>query len=280
MADVKQMTVPMSRLAYLTYSDMIQKIQDKEIDEYDIVYSKDRLITYLISEELEPIEMRSRVYVFNDEETAIVQLNQNTDTYIGQIVAILYNGIYRGYIVNEKDGKFIVTPLWEHSEPIDYNTLGNRPIESLIGTFGNTIIVSELDTGIYSIRGQYKITEDDKTLNISSNDVIFIVNKEDNSIMIKKITSENIIDYLVSDRTITSNKYITSDYLSQNNYTTTDYVDIKIEALNKSITEDMQNYVKKIVEEQFGTILDDKIESKIGEMYIPIDDSEINNLFI
>ena len=45
------------------YKDI--SIITKEIDEYDIIYSKDRLITYLISEALEPIEIHSRVYIFN-----------------------------------------------------------------------------------------------------------------------------------------------------------------------------------------------------------------------
>ena len=264
--------------AYLTYDDMLSKLETGEINEYDICFSKDKLVTYLITEELKPLEVHSRVYVFDSISEAEEKLNESTDTYIGQIVAILDGDTYRGYIVNIKNDKFIVTPLWEHPEPIDYDTLGNRPIINLEGTFDNTIIVSELDTGIYSIKGQYKIYESEVTTYSTGSNIIFMVEKDENSVKIKKITSQNIIDYLISDNSVSSNQYITTDYLKD--YATTDYVDVKIEALQKTITEDMQSYVEKIVQEQFGTILDEKIESKIDEILVPINDSEINGLFI
>lgn len=277
MPELEQTVSPMSRLAYLTYDDMLQKIQTKEIDEYDIVFSRDHLVTYLISENLEPIEIHSRVYIFNSIEEAEIKLNGATDTYVGQIVSILYDDTYRGYIVNQKDNRYIVIPLWEHPEPIDYNTLGNQPITNLIGTLDEPIIVSELGTGLYSIKGQYKIYESEITTYSTGCEVIFIVDKNEDSIKIKKITSNDIIDYLISENTVISNKYITNDFLKD--YATTDYVDKKIEALQKSITEDIKTYVEKVVKEQFGTILDEKIESKISEMLIPVDDSDIEKLF-
>lgn len=269
---------PRAKFGYLSYNDMLQKVQEEVLDAYDICYTKDTNECYIIKEDLIPSPIRSKVYVFQSETNAIEQINQNTDTYNGQIIAVLDGDTYRGYIVNQKNDKFTVTPLWEHPEPIDYDTLGNRPIINLEGTFDNTIVVSELDTGIYSIKGQYKIYESEVTTYSTGSNIIFIVDKNKNSVKIKKITSQNIIDYLISDNSVSSNQYITTDYLKD--YATTDYVDVKIEALQKSITEDMKSYVEKIVQEQFGTILDEKIESKIGEILVPINDSEIEGLFI
>ena len=257
-----------AKYGYMSSASIPLKIQSGEIDAYDIVYTTDTHENYVISPELEPCAVRSRIYVFDSVEEANTQLNVNTDTYIGQIVAILCNDTYRGYIVNRVDGQFTVTPLWENPEQIDYNTLGNRPIVNLEGTLGNTIIVDELDNGIYNIKGQYKIDSSDITLNISANEILFMVEKSDDSIKIKQITHDNITDYLVLDGVITSDTYITSEYLSQCDYATKEYVDIKIAALQESINNDVQKYIADIVDEQLGIVLDEKIENSMSDFLL------------
>lgn len=276
MDELKQ-TSPMSRLAYLTYDDMLQKIQTKELDEYDIIYSKDHLITYLISENLEPIEIRSRVYIFNSIEEAEAKLNKSTDTYIGQIVSILYDDTYRGYIVNQKNDKYIVIPLWECPDPIDYNTLGNKPIINLVGALEEPIIVNELESGIYKISGRYKITQTDLTVYLNPNINIFIIDKTDGIISIKKISNEEIIDYRVENDIVSkTNITITEDYLFKNGYVTSTYVDKKIEALNISLREDIQKYIDEVIGDKFNSIIDERIDKKI----ISATDEDIRSLFI
>ena len=257
-----------AKYGYMSSASIPLKIQSGEIDAYDIIYTTDTHEAYVISPELEPWAVRSRVYVFDSVEEANEQLNANTDTYIGQIVAVLCNDTYRGYIVNSVDGQFTVTPLWENPEQIDYNTLGNRPIINLEGTLGNTIIVDELDNGIYNIKGQYKIDSSDITLNISANEILFMVEKSDDSIKIKQISNDNITDYLVLDGVITSDTYITSEYLSQCDYATKEYVDIKIAALQESINENVREYISDIVNEQLGTVLDEKIENSMSDFLL------------
>ena len=272
-----EQTSPMSRLAYITYDDMLQKIQTKELDEYDIIYSKDRLITYLISENLEPIEIRSRVYIFNSIEEAETKLNESTDTYIGQIVSILYENTYRGYIVNQKNDKYIVIPLWENPEPIDYNTLGNQPVINLVGTLDKPIIVNELESGIYKINGRYKITQTDLTVYLNPNINIFIIDKTDGIISIKKISNEEIIDYTVENDIISKiDITITEDYLFKNGYVTSTYVDKKIEALNISLREDIQKYIDEVIGDKFNSIIDERIDKKI----IGATDEDIRSLFV
>ena len=257
-----------AKYGYMSSASIPLKIQSGEIDAYDIVYTTDTHENYVISPDLEPLAVRSRIYVFDSVENANTQLNVNTDTYIGQIVAILCNNTYRGYIVNSVDSQFTVTPLWENPEQIDYNTLGNRPIINLEGTLGNTIIVDELDNGIYNIKGQYKIDSSDITLNISANEILFMVEKSDDSIKIKQISHDNITDYLVLDGVITSDTYITSEYLSQCDYATKEYVDIKIAALQESINENVREYISDIVDEQLGTVLDEKIENSMSDFLL------------
>ena len=257
-----------AKYGYMSSASIPLKIQSGEIDAYDIVYTTDTHENYVISPDLEPWAVRSRIYVFDSVEEANTLLNVNTDTYIGQIVAILCNDTYRGYIVNSVDSQFTVTPLWENPEQIDYNTLGNRPIINLEGTLGNTIIVDELDNGIYNIKGQYKIDSSDVTLNISENEILFMVEKSDDSIKIKQIYHDNITDYLVLDGVITSDTYITSEYLSQCDYATKEYVDIKIAALQESINENVREYIADIVDEQLGTVLDEKVENSMNNFLL------------
>ena len=257
-----------AKYGYMSSASIPLKIQSGEIDAYDIIYTTDTHEAYVISPELEPWAVRSRIYVFDSVEEANTQLNANTDTYIGQIVAILCNDTYRGYIVNSVDSQFTVTPLCENPEQIDYNTLGNRPIVNLEGTLGNTIIVDELDNGIYNIKGQYKIDSSDITLNISANEILFMVEKSDDSIKIKQISNDNITDYLVLDGVITSDTYITSEYLSQCDYATKEYVDIKIAALQESINENVREYISDIVDEQLGIVLDEKIENSMSDFLL------------
>lgn len=273
------MTTDRIKFAYLTYSDMLLKIESGEINEYDICFSKDRLLTYLITETLEPLEIRSRVYVFNSTTEAEEALNKATDTYIGQVVAILDNDKYRGYIVNQKSDKFVVTPLWEHPEPIDYDTLGNRPIINLVGTPDSPITVSDLNDGVYKIKGQYKISNLEETVYLSASDVIITVIKNKNGVAIKRITSDDITDYTITDSEISKKIYVTDEYLKDNNYTTVSYVDIKIEALKTSIKEDLKTYVQSVINDLFNDALDERIDARIGEHIQPTSNDKINNLF-
>ena len=103
--------------------------------------------------------------------------------------------------------------------------------------------------------------------------------KNNQNIEIKKITSDNITDYIVTTSDITKNTYVTEQYLKDNNYVTTAYVDTKIEALELSIKEDMRGHVQEAITEVFSEELDKKIEDKIDEKIVPMSDSQIRNLF-
>ena len=140
MADYNEQSI---KFGFLTVEQMLNAINSHQLQTYNICFTKDTHQIFVIKENLEPLEIHSRVYVFDSISEAETKLNESTDTYVGQVVAILDNDTYRGYIVNQKSGKFTVTPLWEHSEQIDYDTLGNRPIVNLVGTLDKPIMVSE-----------------------------------------------------------------------------------------------------------------------------------------
>lgn len=273
-----------AKFGYLNYDNMLQRIANGELDQNDIIFTKDTKETYIISSDLEPIALRSKVYVYNSKEDAIEAINNNTDTYVGQIVSILEGDTYRGYIVNQnsklRTNSYTVSPLTDISS-IDYNTLGNKPIINKIGQSNNPIIISTLENGIYSISGHFKIASNDVTTHLNPNATIFIVRHSDENTSIKKIATKEIIDYTINDDLSTViNQYITSDYLKSNGYVTTSYVDEKLIALDFVAKEDMSIYVEELVlsvlDEKIVPIVDERIDKKI----LGATDEQIKNLFM
>lgn len=272
------MTSNRAKFAFLKYADILNKIADGTLNQLDIIYTKDSHENIIISPDLIPISVRSRVYVFDSVEDANTQLNANSDTYVGQIVSIIIDDKCKGYIVNrDSGGNFYVDKLT--IDDIDYNTLGNRPIVNLIGTLDKPIIVDELDSGIYNIKGQYKISNSIETIYLSASSVIVMVEKDGANTLVKHITTDQITDFFISDNSVTSHEYITDQYLKDNNYTTADYVDSKIVALEQSIYEDIEKYISDIVDKQFNPMLDEKIDEKIDAKIRPVDNSQVQKLF-
>ena len=267
-----------TKFVYLSYDDMTTIIGNGILDEYDMCITKDTHEIYVIREDLTPFAIKSKVYIFDSVEEANTQLNANTDTYVGQIVSIIVDDKCKGYIVNKDAlGNYYVDKLT--IDDIDYNTLGNRPIVNLVGTLDETIVVDELNSGIYSIKGQYKISNLIETIYLSASSVIVMVEKDRDITHIKHITTDQITDFFISDNSVTSHEYVTDQYLKDNNYVTADYVDNKIAALEQSINEDIEKYISDIVDKQFSSMWDEKIDAKIDEKIQPVDNAQVQSLF-
>lgn len=265
-----------SRLSFQKYDIIEDYINQKKLDAYDIVYTTDTHENVVIDADLNIVPIRSRVYRFTDITSANLSLNKSSDTYEGQIVAILQENDekYSGYIVNKnKVGEFYVSPLSESGQ-IDYDSLGNKPVINKIGTLNSPITVDQLEDGIYKIRGQYKLTESAITIYLSSNDNFFLVKTENDITYIKKISAMDITDYTVnSDGSISASTIPTTKILK--NYATKSYVDDKIAALDLLTKDDVTTYVADII----NNTIDEKIETKVNEMYTPVDNAEIQQLF-
>ena len=65
-------------------------------------------------------------------------------------------------------------------------------LPKLIGTLEKQIILSELDGGVYEIKGQYKITENGETVYLSASYVIAIIKQTDEGAKVRLITADNI----------------------------------------------------------------------------------------
>ena len=237
-----------AKWAYLSYDSIQTKINEGVLDAYDIIYTKDSHENVIISPDLEIWSVRSRIYVFDSVEEANTQLNANTDTYIGQIVSILVDDKYKGYIVNrDSQGSYYVNKLTE-------DDISKNGIVYLKGTLSNKLIIFELGEGIYSIEGQYQIVPDGtvymtggKELFICSNGGVHHINgnsiekytvADDGTVNIETyLTSADLSQYM----TITDAQQIISDLVSQN------VENEVIKALGKSIAQqsDIENILNK-----------------------------------
>ena len=270
-----------AKFGYLTQSDMLLRIAEGQLDAYDIVFTKDTKETYIITENLEPSALRSKVYVFDSVTSAEEALNEASDTYVGQIVSVLYKDTYRGYIVNQQNDLYYLVPLYATPEPIDYDTLGNRPIINLVGTFDEPIVVSKLETGLYSIKGQYTIAPDISTKYSSATGTLFMVEKSnDGKIYMKKISAEDMVQYVVSDGVTKSDVYVTKEYLDSHDFATITYVDEKIAGLDFMTKDEAQTYIDQQINTTVSENIENQVDIAIEKTIVETSDEYIEDLFV
>lgn len=269
-----------AKFGYLTREDMITRIADGQLDAYDIVFTKDTKETYIVTENLQPSALKSKVYVFENVTAAEEALNVASDTYVGQIVSVLYKDTYRGYIVNQQNDLYYLVPLYATPEPIDYNTLGNRPIINVVGTLDIPIMVSELETGLYSIKGQYTIAPDIYTKYSSAIGTLFMVEQSnDGKTYMKKIDTGDIINYVVSDGTTTVNVYVTKEYLDSHGFATEKYVDERIAGLNFVTKTEIEDYIDRQINDSLSATIEEQVNTAINNKIGETSEESIEGLF-
>ena len=271
-----------AKWAYLPYDSIQPKIDEGILDQFDVIYTSDSHENVIITPDLTLWSVKSRIYTFDSVADANTALNTNTDTYKGQIVSILNGDKYTAYVVNQdSNGVYSATTL--SAENVNYNNLGNRPIENLVGTLDVSIIVENLDTGMYKIKGQYKIYNGEDTVYLSADGDLFIVEISATEKFIKRFTKKTIQDFVISDGEIKKNTYITEEYLADNGYSTNDYVDVKLTAFETSIKNDIESYVEQTVEDiiinKVDAIIDERLDVKLDERIQISTNEEVEDFF-
>lgn len=269
-----------SKMAFLNYDSMLSKIASGDLDAYDVIFTRDSKQCFVVSPDLKPCAIHSKVYTFDSTITAVSVLNKNDDTYAGQIVAVLNDDKYVGYIVNGSKGHFYITSL-SLSNDIDYNTLGNRPIENLTGSLAESVILDENHDGIYKITGRYKISNSLDTVFSATNDTLFYVYTDEDIKYVKKVSSKETILYKISDGKVIQDEVITKNYLTENNYATKEDVQNIVDTLDTYVQDTTKEYIKEYLNTDSGvqSVLQDTVEQIIDEKFVPTDDSDISDIF-
>lgn len=158
------------------------------------------------------------------------------------------------------------TKSWEKA---DFGGSGEGGIPEVVGTTEHPIILSQLEPGLYRVKGTYKISPSHATTYLTAIDhLAFVAEGED--VNIKVITEHNITDYIVKgDGVIFVNNYATVTYVEET-YATKVYVDNKIAVIEAEISEIISEFpdkVRAIVYEVLGEALNGIEEEYIDNLF-------------
>lgn len=167
-----------------------------------------------------------------------------------------------------------ITDLQQYGFLNKNNELETIGIPVLAGTLSNIVILSDLSDGLYKINGQYKITSDSETIFSVPIDTLTIIQTIDNIKKIRVVTIDEIITYSVSDGVIEEDFVVNKSYLESQGYATIEYVSAGLEELENRLTS-LNTYIN----EELPQEIDNKIETQIEDNVLPVDDSDVRNLF-
>lgn len=268
------MAVNRLKYGYLSYEDMLVRLNEGKLDAYDLVFEKNTKECFVITPELVPSPIVSRVRIFNSVSEANEVLNTSIDTYAGQIISVIVKGVHKGYIVNQVDGVFEAVPLSSFDGEIDYNTIGNKPVVNLVGTLDSPIVLSTMENGVYSVKGQYKIAPNDATVFLNSTaNICMVEHTDDGKTHVKRVATNEIKDYEVVEDAVASYGYVTEKELAEHGYATQEYVQAYFDERFAGINFVTEEQVEAIVHDKvsvaladtINTIVDTKIDEKLQE---------------
>lgn len=164
-----------SKQAYIKSTEILAKINDGTLDQYDIVYCSDTRQACYIDGKKVPHFVNYKFDIYADEASANIAINNLDYTYVGQIVMVETeeDGL-KPYIVNinEDDEFYVIAASAGHSSAIiDYNSAENTPIKNIVAD--TEIILADLDDGYYSLIGSYRMSNDDPTHRMTSSRILF-----------------------------------------------------------------------------------------------------------
>ena len=240
----------MITFGYIKESEINQGLATGKLARYSIVYTSDTHTQFLIDENLTPIEIKSRVSVFNSVEEANDKLNKDSTTYVGQIVSISNGNYYQAYSVQNKDGKYYVKAV---HDPNDYAQLTNKPIELSNGTTENPIILSDLADGIYMVQGVFYAPGETNTTTTLIGKYVAIESVGTLK-YITQISSNSIEKYIIDGNKVTKENYITDTYLESKGYATS--TDVK-----NIVKEEVDIAVNKAIDNKFVAFTEDEIRA-------------------
>lgn len=143
-----------------------------------------------------------------------------------------------------------------------YDKLSDTPIVNKKGDYSSPVILSDLEDGVYSVTGEYKIGGNLETMFSSKNKLFIIESNEEAEKKITRFDGGEISVYTVNSEAETvKTLYATQEWVSSQGYTTQNYVDEAIDELYKKIAENALGNIVKVsqLENDAGYITADDI---------------------
>ena len=235
-------------------------------------FTRDTHQEFIINSKREPIAINSRLRIYGSVDSAIADINETSQTYAGEILAIRDDEKFISYIVNQfDDGSYYVSPIFKDNQ-IDYNELQNIPVKNLEGTVTNPIKLVDLEDGWYKITGHFITPKNTEVTSIVGNYII-VEQQSVNTKLIKRIASKDIFDYVITDGKVTSTKYATEQYIKDQGFATEGYVDTSLAALKAT----MEDFIREYVATTCTLLIKELINQELNHRYA--DAKDISDLF-
>ena len=178
-------------------------------------------------------------------------------------------------------------------------------LPKLTGTLDNQIVLSELDGGVYEVKGQYQVVDGAETVFLSASYIIVIVRHRDNETKVRIITADNIFDFtVVNGEIVETDQNVTVKYLTEHEYVTETQVDDKIAAMAITLEQErlknleaskdivvlndrsenhivegkkleIKDYVDSIIQQQIEELLPEEVD----KLFSPVDENDVRKLF-
>lgn len=179
------------------------------------------------------------------------------------------NGV--GYLLINDNLVPVFKEISENTDVSSYDNLTDAPLVNKRGTIVSPIILSDLNTGCYSISGQYQVGGNLTTIYVPSANVIVLVESDDTYKYITRIDGKKVVVYTITLDTmeVVADEHATQSWVKAQGYVDTNYVNQAIEDLyNRIISETMVTITKiSQLENDVGYLTNDNFE-EIGEEHI------------
>lgn len=172
------------------------------------------------------------------------------------------NGV--GYLLINDILVPVFKDISENTNVSSYDDLSDVPLANKRGTIVSPVILSDLNTGCYSISGQYQVGGDLTTTYVPSTNVIVLVESDDTCKYITRIDGKKVVVYTITLETmeVVSDEHATQSWVKAQGYATENYVNQAIEDLyNKIVSETMITITKvSQLENDMGYLTNEDLE--------------------
>lgn len=254
--------------AVASYDNIQSYVNDGKLTYPSYVFCKDKNTLVFIDKDLQIQNIKG----FN--QSSIVEVEELPTEDVQSNTFYVCNG--KGYLlIND-----VLVPVFKEltdfeGSTSDYDQLENLPVMNKYGEISSPIVLSDLDNGSYSIKGQYKVGGDIETVYVSSKDVTVLVDSDDEYKYITRISAKNVCLYTLELSTmhVVVDEYATQSWVLARGYATETYVNQAIKDLYNKIAEEALVTITKVsqLENDMGYLT----ESDMNE----ISDDFITGLF-
>ena len=158
----------------------------------------------------------------------------------------------------------------EYVDDLSYDRLKDAPITNLYGSLTKTVVVSELSDGVYQIAGQFKIGGEHQTIQMASDDSLFVVARDHgkNTVYLTQLLGNTMKLYTLDpDGKCTTDRYITDSYISDKDFITSSEVKDYVKTL---VTDAIVETIDAVLDVRLDLALDRRISGIPNEDIVSI----------